>query len=88
MGVRPSDLYQIGNGPDDPVRFWFDRAVFDFGSTVEEDVRVYTEKAKTDKTARHLATQRLMKWLDFDGRLTSQRFAKPQVTKRRSDGQL
>lgn len=70
----------------DPTAFWFDRAVLNFGAMVESDIEHATRNAKDDKTARSLAHQRLMKWLDFDGKLTNQRFAAPPITKTRVGG--
>lgn len=82
MGIRPSDLYGIGEYRNDPTRFWFDRAVVTFGMMVEADLEKAAEKAKDAKNAQKASSARLMKWLDFDGKLTSQRFAAPPVTKR------
>ena len=69
--------------PDDPVAFWLDRAVTSFGRLVEKDLEDHVAKLKDAKAIETKATQRLMKWLDFDGTMTKQRFATPPVTTRR-----
>lgn len=81
MGIRPSDLYHVGYGPQDPIRFWFDRAVMNFGSMVSEDIEKASSKAKNEKSAQSAANQRLMHWLDFDNTMKNQRYAKPTPTK-------
>lgn len=73
----------MGQYRDDPVAFWFDRAIINFGTGVETDIERASEKAKDQKAAASAAHQRLMKWLDFDGTLTNQRFAAPPITKTR-----
>lgn len=83
LGVRPSDLLGIGKYEDDPVPFWFDRAITRFGRMVESDVEKRAQREKTDQAAQSAAHQRLMQWLDFDGTLTKQRFAAPPITKRK-----
>lgn len=83
MGVRPSDLYCVGEHERDPLRFWFDRAVTTFGMTVEMDLERIGKKEKNEAAAERAVQLRLMKWLDFDGKLTNQRFAKPPITKNR-----
>lgn len=73
----------MGEFSNDPTRFWFDRAVITFGMMVETDLEKAGEKAKDAKNAQKATQVRLMKWLDFDGKLTNQRFAAPPVTKSR-----
>lgn len=73
----------MGQYRGDPVAFWFDRAVINFGTTVESDMEQAASKAKTDKDAKSASYQRLMKWLDWDGKLTNQRFAAPPITRTR-----
>jgi len=67
----------------DPRAFWFDRAVVNFGSVVEDSMQKASSGKKTEKDAQAAAHQALMKWLDFDGKLTKQRFAAPPITKTR-----
>lgn len=83
LGVRPSELLSVGSYPDDPVAFWFDRAVSRFGNMVETDVQERAEKEKDSRSAQRVAKDRLMQWLDFDGTLTKQRFASPPLSPKR-----
>ena len=81
MGVRPSEIYPVQRYEDDPLPFWFDRAVMALGSMIEQDMEQAASGAKNSKSAQTAAHARLMKWLDFDDTLTKQRFAAPTVTK-------
>lgn len=83
MGIRPSDLYCVAKYPGDPVAFWFDRAVINFGSAVKQDLERVAKKEKNERASERASHLRLMKWLDFDGKLTKQRFAAPPITKTR-----
>lgn len=85
-GERPSSLLGFTD-PDDPVAFWIDRAVTTFGRLVEKDLEDHVSKLKQAKAIESKATQRLMKWLDFDGTMTKQRFAAPPIAniKKRND---
>lgn len=76
LKLAPS--YIVGlRDEDDPVAFWFDRAVLTFGRLVEQDIEKHTEKMKNAKSIERAATSRLMKWLDHDGTMGNQRFASP-----------
>lgn len=83
MGIRPSDLYCVGEHERDPVRFWFDRAVITFGMMVEDDLEKTAKGTKDEKKTEMAVRTRLNKWLDFDGKMTKQRFAAPPITKAR-----
>ena len=83
MGIRPSELYGVARYPNDVLEFWFDRAVIRFGEMVEADIQEVTDKAKNARAAKASSQQALLKWLDHDGAMTGERFAKPAVTKRR-----
>lgn len=57
---RPSELYGI----EHPVQqFYFDRAVWVFGSTVDNEVDKAGEKAKKPKAAEQARLRVLNKWL-------------------------
>lgn len=57
---RPSELYGI----DHPVQsFFFDRAVYLFGTTLEADLEKAGEKAKKPKQAEQARMRMLQKWL-------------------------
>lgn len=74
---RPSEIYGI----TEPLAAWnFDRAVMYFGTSVEADIKIATEKAKTNKAARSKAQQVLNKWLAEPGE-TAGRFRDPAAMK-------
>jgi hypothetical protein len=58
--ARPSELYGISH----PVQqFFFDRAVYVFGTTLESDLEKAGEKAKKPKQAEQARMRVLQKWL-------------------------
>lgn len=62
-GVRPHEVYQITH----PVQqFYFDRAVWVFGSTVEAELEKAGEKAKKPKAAEQARIRVLNRWLGTD----------------------
>jgi hypothetical protein len=81
MKIRPSELYNLGDYPGDPVAFWFDRAVVNFGMAIEEDLEKIAEGQKTEKAAASAVQSRLLRWLDFDDSMTQQRYRTPVITK-------
>ena len=57
---RPSELYGIQH----PVQaFFFDRAVFTFGSAIENDLKESTRKAKKQEQADRIRDRVMAKWL-------------------------
>jgi hypothetical protein len=57
---RPSDLYGI----EHPVRaFFFDRAVYTFGTALESDLAASTEKSKKPAQAKAIRQRVMAKWL-------------------------
>jgi hypothetical protein len=72
----PSKLYGLKH----PVEaFYFDRAVFFFGTAMDADVEESTEKVKKNRKA--AIERRVSLWLDDDGNMPG-RFASPAVTTR------
>jgi hypothetical protein len=65
--MRPSELV-LGRLPrriSDVSRFWYDRAVWLFGASVEADIQKHTEKCKTDADRDKALTLVLDRWLDI-----------------------
>jgi hypothetical protein len=57
---RPSELYGISH----PVQaFFFDRAVFTFGTAVENDLKESTRKAKKQEQVDRIRDRVMAKWL-------------------------
>lgn len=60
LRTRPSDLYGIH---DELLAYFFDRAVYTFGTAVEADVREASEGSKDNAQAKRKAMLRLNVWL-------------------------
>jgi hypothetical protein len=72
----PSKLY----GLEHPVEaFYFDRAVWAFGSTMDADVEENTRAVKKNREA--AIERRIAEWMDDDGKSVG-RFASPPVATR------
>lgn len=63
-GVRPSELYGI---EPDTAAFFFDRAVYVFGVTVDADLEEASDGAKDSATATMQRRRRLNMWLAQEG---------------------
>lgn len=72
--VRPSELYGVNH----PVQaFYFDRAVWVFGTTMEADMDKAGQKAKKPKQQEAARLRVMHKWLGSD----AVSFAQPRLTK-------
>lgn len=60
-GVRPSAIYGV---KPKITAFFFDRAVYTFGTTLEERLRKVAEGQKGQKAAERKAMMELNKWLN------------------------